>query len=171
VLVLVSFISAGAGAYFGGYLKTKGENFATHEDIGKLVDQVAAVTQTTKEIEAQISNKVWDRQKLWEMKREVLFDTVKRIAEIDEALVGLNATVQVEQKPEDPGWRELITERRDAWKAATVGFDEAKLLVSMVCGKDTALTKSSVSVCFLIRSLENSSRTEIPRYMKSQQRN
>jgi hypothetical protein len=33
---VVPLVSAGVGAYFGGYLKTKGENLATHEDIDKL---------------------------------------------------------------------------------------------------------------------------------------
>jgi hypothetical protein len=51
------------------YLKKKGENLATHEDIGKLIDQVRAVTITTKEIEASISDRSWNRQKHWEMKR------------------------------------------------------------------------------------------------------
>src|SRR4029077_2751144 len=48
-LVLIPFVSAAVGAYFGGYLKKKGENLATHEDIDQLVAQVSAVTQSTKE--------------------------------------------------------------------------------------------------------------------------
>jgi hypothetical protein len=45
----------------------KGKNLATYEDIDKLVDLVEAVTTATKQIEARISNEVWDRQKRWEM--------------------------------------------------------------------------------------------------------
>ena len=55
-------------AYLGSYLKKKGENLATHEDIDKLLAQVTAVTQATKEIEAKISVDVWERQKKWEIK-------------------------------------------------------------------------------------------------------
>ncbi len=40
-----SLVGAFAGSYLTGYLKTKGENLATHEDIDKLVDQVGAVTK------------------------------------------------------------------------------------------------------------------------------
>jgi hypothetical protein len=58
--------------YLTGYAKKKGENRAIHEDLGKLTDQVAAVTKTAKEIEAKISSDLWDRQKRWELKREVL---------------------------------------------------------------------------------------------------
>ena len=38
-LALVPFLFAGAGAYLRGYLRKKGENLATHEDIGKLKQQ------------------------------------------------------------------------------------------------------------------------------------
>jgi hypothetical protein len=37
------------------YLKKKGENLATHEDVDKLVKQVSAVTAATKQIEANIT--------------------------------------------------------------------------------------------------------------------
>lgn len=39
----ITALMAGFGAYFGSYFKKKGENLATHEDIGKLVDQVRYV--------------------------------------------------------------------------------------------------------------------------------
>jgi hypothetical protein len=76
-----SLIGAGVGAYFGGYLKKKGENLATHEDIEKLKEQVAAVTTTTEQIKTEISDAAWSRQKRWELKREVLLEAVKRLAE------------------------------------------------------------------------------------------
>jgi hypothetical protein len=46
---LVTLICAAAGAYLGSYLKKKGENLATKEDIAEL-------TRATKEIEAKISH-------------------------------------------------------------------------------------------------------------------
>jgi hypothetical protein len=134
---LVPFISAGAGAYVGSYLKKKGENLATHEDIENLREQVRVVTTTTKEIEAKISNEVWDRQKKWELKREVLFEAAKRLAEIDEALVGLDATLQIEQKPDDAGWAAMVAEKHNLWRRATIRFEESNLLVAIVCGNET----------------------------------
>jgi hypothetical protein len=58
-----TLVASGVGAYVGSYLKKKGENLATHEDIDKLKDQVAAVTTTTKRIEAAISNEMWRRER------------------------------------------------------------------------------------------------------------
>ena len=72
-----------SGSFLAEYLKRKGKNLATHEDIDKLVDQVRAVTRATKEIEAKISSDVWDRQKQWELKRDVLFMAAKRVSELD----------------------------------------------------------------------------------------
>src|SRR2546423_13814650 len=87
----ISFITAGLGAYLGSYLRTKGQNLATHEDIDKLVDQVRAVTTATKEIESKISKKAWDRQRRWELKREVLFDAGRKISATADALSSMYA--------------------------------------------------------------------------------
>jgi hypothetical protein len=43
----VTIVGAWAGSFLGAYLKKKGENLATHEDVNKVVAQMAAVTQTT----------------------------------------------------------------------------------------------------------------------------
>jgi hypothetical protein len=75
-----------AGAYFGAYLKRKGENLATHEDLDKLVAQVAAVTETTENIKAAISDDMWDRQKQWEMRRDIVFEVIRALGQLDNAL-------------------------------------------------------------------------------------
>jgi len=131
---------AGVGAYFGSYLKKKGENLATHEDIDKLVEQVRAVTTTTKEIEAKISNEVWDRQKKWEVKKEVLFEATRRLSELDDALLSLHSVIQQEQAKEIDGAvvSEAKYERTLRWRKASAAFDETRLLISIVCGNETA---------------------------------
>jgi len=67
---LLSFTTAGVGAYVGSYLKKRAENLATKDDFDDLKSQTAALTQTTKEIEAKIDNQVWDRQRQWELTRD-----------------------------------------------------------------------------------------------------
>ena len=47
---LTTLGTAFVGSYLAGYLKRRGENLATHEDVGKLVEQMAAVASATKEI-------------------------------------------------------------------------------------------------------------------------
>src|SRR5262249_19533795 len=41
---IVTFLSGFGGSYLGAYLRRKAENLAMHRDIGKLVEQMSAVT-------------------------------------------------------------------------------------------------------------------------------
>ena len=104
---------AGAGAYLGSYLRKKGENLATHEDINNLVTQVRAVTTATKEIEAKISEATWDTQKRWELKREVLFEAMKQTAILKDKLTNLQAFYQTEKEsPCPPSQNDSKSERK-----------------------------------------------------------
>jgi hypothetical protein len=68
--LLGSLAAAFGGSFLGAYLKKKGENLASKEDINDLVEQTKKLTQTTKEIEAKIGDEVWAGQRHWEMKRD-----------------------------------------------------------------------------------------------------
>jgi hypothetical protein len=139
---LIMMLLIGAfGGYLAGYTKKKGENLATHEDIGKLTDQVAAVTQTAKEIEAKTSSEMWDRQKRWELKREVPFEAAKRLAAVDDALNTYSSALRLErnkQVQEDSSvWLEEKLRILERWSKASTAFDETRLFVGVVCGKET----------------------------------
>ena len=128
--------------------RKKGETFATHEDIDKLVDQVRAVTTTTKQIEAKISNEVWDRQKQWELKREVLFQTTKRLAELNDGLLGLDAlyrTQKKENKYDDPAWIVIRHKSVKEWQRVAKNFEKTFQLVQVVCAKETIAVFGHIS--------------------------
>jgi hypothetical protein len=121
------------------YLKKKGENLATHEDIALLVEQVRAVTTATKEIEAKISTEVWDRQKRWEMKRDLLFEATRRLAAADESLMNFNSACEIERRHKQRGEAvslETKLKASDKWVDASNKFEETSLLVGIVCGKE-----------------------------------
>jgi hypothetical protein len=80
IWALGSLVGAFFGSFLAGYLRKKGENLATHEDLDKLVEQMKVTTEATKSIEARISGDVWDRQRQWELKRDTLLETVRSIA-------------------------------------------------------------------------------------------
>ncbi|WP_263408870.1 hypothetical protein [Terriglobus tenax] len=80
--------------YLSSYMKKKGEDLATHEDIAILVDQVRATTEATKAIEARISDDVWNRQRLWEMKRDVAFQIIETVHAINHRLMQFDAVVR-----------------------------------------------------------------------------
>jgi hypothetical protein len=135
----LSALISGFGAYFGAYFRKKGENLATHEDIDKLVDQVRAVTTTTKEIEAKIESDVWARQKSWEVKRDVLFNVTKAIGVMTNTLTKLYgfylSKTQSLAKGGEPrlGLKlEVITN----FHKAAEDFEGEALLAALVCGRE-----------------------------------
>src|SRR5258708_33115157 len=97
VMLGLAVAASGFLGFLAGYMKKKGENLATHEDIAKLVEQMSAVTKATKDIEARISSDLWDRQKRWEPKREVLFEATRRLADVEDGLLSIDSVLQVER--------------------------------------------------------------------------
>lgn len=134
-IVLALFI----GGFLKSYISKKGENLATHEDIEKLVDQVKAVTQTTKEIEARISGELWDRQKQWEMKRDVLFEAAKRVSAVLQTLKGLDSFIQTEvahpEHKDELSWKQSKIDENTKWFRALEALDESRLVVGLICNK------------------------------------
>ncbi len=92
-LLLGPFVTAGLGSYFGAYLKRKGENLATHEDMNRLVEQVEATTRATEEIKSQVSGKLWETQERWKLKKDVY---VRLIKGLHESVRLLNQTISVD---------------------------------------------------------------------------
>jgi hypothetical protein len=164
----MTFILAGAGAYLGAYLRKKGENLATHEDIDKLNDQVRSVTQITEEIKAKISNEVWDRQKHWELKREVLLQAAKRLAKIDDVMTRLVTFVQLAgTEPTDRDWTESWNERLTAWQTASAEFDEARLFAEIVCDKETREALNAFAVLTAELAMKIVTKNNPPLYSES----
>jgi hypothetical protein len=139
-VTVVSFLSAGAGAYLGSYLKKKGENLATHEDIDKLVDQVSAVTRATTQIETKISSDLWDRQKQWELKREILFDAAKKLSEIDNKLSSLQTFWEHLSQGKIEGEESRIRLENKyvtEWTDCMRSFEETESLILVTCSRET----------------------------------
>jgi hypothetical protein len=139
VLMVLSALGGSFVGYFGAYSKKKGENLATHEDIDKLVDQVKAITTATKEIEAKISHETWGQQKQWELKREAIFEAIRKTAKVKDALTNLHALYVTEKQSEAAGNPPRLDARLEAtrrWNEAGDEFDQAALLVSLTCGEE-----------------------------------
>src|SRR5215469_15981793 len=77
-------IASGFGGYFGAYLKKKGENLAVKEDIEGLKLQTAELTKTAKEIEAKISDEIWNRQRHWELTRDSAIKLMEAHARLED---------------------------------------------------------------------------------------
>jgi hypothetical protein len=89
ILWVLSILVGGFVGYLSGYTKKKGENRAIRENFDNLLIQVKETTRATKEIENKISDAAWDRQKRWELMRDVLIDIARKTAAAKDALVEL----------------------------------------------------------------------------------
>lgn len=130
--VILWFVVVGVGsfggAWFGAYFKKKGENYATREDVGEL-------TRITKEIEAKISDEVWNRQRRWEFKRDVLLEATKRLGTYHEAFSAVCIAFMSEEGT--PGLEQNRIDRLKAWNVATNEYTTStRMLVDLVCGKE-----------------------------------
>jgi hypothetical protein len=119
--------------FFVSYAKKSGENLATKEDLKNLVEQVKAVTQATKEIEARISGDLWDKQKRWELKRDILLDTAKALNEARLAASELGALYELELADRGRGWDAICEERQQACKSTTNAVLGRVALIETTC--------------------------------------
>ncbi len=129
----LAILVGGFGGYLAGYMKKKGENLATREDIDKVFAE-------TKRIEAKISDEVWDRQRRWELKRDLMLDTIKRIAAAKDALTRLHAVGMTDKQSNSPDTDERAAKRTrvySAWNDAADRLDESIFLLDMACGGET----------------------------------
>jgi len=132
-------------SFLPGYLNKKAENYATHEDINKLVDQVQAVTTATEQIKARISNEVWDRQKQWELRREMIIEISKAISEIEETLLRVKSALDI--RDESQNWKETYLAGLTKWREASALLDQARMLVDIACSDNTAKLVREYAIC------------------------
>jgi len=141
------------GGFLKSYLSKKGENLATHEDINRLVEQVRAVTQTTKEIESKISGELWDRQKRWELRRDLLLDLLRRTTVMSNALTALSSTYTARTQIGRPTAQQeqVPIESNDAWLKAADDYDQAVFVMDAVCGD--GITRSALKLSGLCKRI------------------
>jgi hypothetical protein len=139
ILVLYGLMLVG-GIYFKSYFDKKGENLATKEDFKDLKTQTAELRQTTKEIEAKIDDQVWNRQRQWELKRDILFDATKRLSDADNKLLSLNTfwqhkiDGQIGSEEQEVRFQHKFTIE---WQTSMRSFEEVEALTQVTCSIET----------------------------------
>src|ERR1700685_4390099 len=107
--ILAFAVGLFSGSFLPSYLREKGKDLATKEDIQELATQTGILTQTTKEIEARISISVWSEQQRWDLQKTALLDSLKDLSAAETFLVRLVQTF-IDTKDQPQGWE---TRRRD----------------------------------------------------------
>jgi hypothetical protein len=147
----LTIVGAGAASYFGAYIKRKGEDRAVREGFAEVLRQTKETTEATKKIEAKISDEVWDRQKRWELKRDVALELVKRIAALDDALMNYEAFVDLDKKRQPQGgeldvhWAEKKLETTLAWSKTSAEFDVSRAIVDTILSPEVKKTTDDLA--------------------------
>jgi hypothetical protein len=137
VLLLLNAAFLAVGIYLSSYLKTKAEHLATREDFEELRRQTGLLTQTTKEIETEISGKMWNRQKHWELKRDVLFELTKKSGDLRDIFTRYHS-VRATNNANKPISGERMQKQLDmgaTFLNISAAFDSAAMFVGVVCEK------------------------------------
>ncbi len=79
LLILLQIITAGLAAWGVSYLRQKGKNYATKED-------VAHLTRLAEEVKTELAGKAWVEQRRWDLKRDLYFEIIKSLEETGNAL-------------------------------------------------------------------------------------
>lgn len=90
--LLFVFITAGAGALLGSYLREKGRNYATKED-------VRILTGLAEDVKAEVSAKTWLQQRRWDLKRDLYW---RLLEHLDDYMNCLTEIIRVLRKNENP---------------------------------------------------------------------
>jgi hypothetical protein len=115
--------------FFRSYHSEKGKNLATKEDIAEL-------TQKAKEIEAKIEDRMWDRQRQWELKRDVVFDVIRAIGRFGasmDKLISMHLSGRVDDVTPEQIEEDKRNSRAEFLKYATE-FDDKRFVVALMCG-------------------------------------
>jgi hypothetical protein len=166
--LLTWIVRSALAPYLDGYSRRKGENLATHEDLDKLVVQMKAVTETTENIKAAISDDVWDRQRQWELKRDAIQDAIRAHADLESALINLNSGLSGYLSASEKG----LTDKTDAEVSAAIqrfrnsrtSFRRAHLIADLAVGGQFS---NAMSAYFLLTGVVSTDMTHNRSFLDS----
>jgi hypothetical protein len=146
ILWALSIVVGGFVGYLSGYTKKKGENRAVREDFDNLLIQVKETTRVTKEIENKLSDAAWDRQKRWELMRDVLIEIARKTAAVKDTLLELGVAYAPSNTGEDEESSRRTAKKVEVyppWNRAANDLDAIVAIANLACSPEVvaALTE------------------------------
>jgi hypothetical protein len=81
--VIVMALAAGFAAWFGSFLKTKGQNFATKRDFDELQRQLSANTKLVETVKSEVSQRDWAQREWTNLRRIKLEALIEKMHECE----------------------------------------------------------------------------------------
>ena len=122
VFWIVTVVMAGVGAWIGTYLREKGRNYATREDVQHL-------TRLTEEVRADVSGKVWLEQKRWDLKRDFYWELLTVLNELASAYSAASRVL-----PDGRIVREISSETRSRIKDTVTSLKRNEIELNRLIG-------------------------------------
>jgi hypothetical protein len=136
LILLLYVLLLGWGIYFKSYLTKKADNLATKEDFKDLKQQTSELRQATKEIEAKIDDQMWNRQRQWELKRDILVDVIKAMGEARNAQYGVIAAWTGAKSDSTEAaqnqWRIKKSETSELWRQAAGRLEGCRIMAAIL---------------------------------------
>ena len=145
--ILAFVVGLFSWSFLPSYMREKGKNLATKEDIQELARQTAILTQTTKEIEARLSIGVWSKQQRWDIQKTALLDSLKDLSTAETFLVRLVQTF-VDTKDHPQGWETRRKEANEKYAERINNFWRTQLAIEIVCGREIGSNFQEIDTIF-----------------------
>lgn len=83
-ILIVSFtlFSMLTGSFLKSYATEKGKNYASKEDVDKIINQLKMTTEATEKIKSSIEHGIWRKKEIEALKRKKLEEYIKLIARL-----------------------------------------------------------------------------------------
>lgn len=114
-----------ASAYAG----EKGKALARKEDLDKILAEVRAVTITQKVIEAKISGELWNRQMLWNQKRDFYLELLRRLGDLTDHCRAVRVVLKLNKAPEVAEWSRIAVSLSETARMLAV----ARIFANKAC--------------------------------------
>lgn len=89
-LTTILFVCVGAtsafGAWLATYMKEKGRNFATKEDLEQIIQQQSGIAKAVENVKAEVTSTHWQNQQIWSQKLTVFTDVSRNLLLLKQAL-------------------------------------------------------------------------------------
>jgi hypothetical protein len=145
---LFTTLCAGIGAYVGAYLKKSAENRVIHENFKKVLREVEETRAATKKIESQIDDQMWNKQRRWELKRDILIEATKRLTEANDAIYGWDAIMKQMKPRPTQDWNDDVDTAVERWVKAYDEYGTSVSLVGIICDEETVFQFEKMEVFF-----------------------
>jgi hypothetical protein len=123
-----------------GYGMERGKNQATHADIQMLREDQAKLTQSVESVRQSILHEYWTTQRMWELKKEAIFDAVKELSELQHAVFDVSVQYRIsDANPTNDDCFNKAIDSATRYNKQISSFWRARTLVFLTCSGDVTV--------------------------------